>query len=100
MAVYNNKLYFSADDGTHGRELWVYNSTNADIAPTLTMVADIAQGLGSSSPVRPPPRSIASPRARVGVRGCGLMTHQRVRAMLPMPVAITFSANRPHLSQI
>jgi len=50
MAVYNNKLYFSADDGTHGRELWVYDSTNADIAPTLTMVADIAQGLGSSSP--------------------------------------------------
>lgn len=43
--VYNNKLYYSAEDYTHGRELWVYDGINA---PKL--VADIAPGNYSSSP--------------------------------------------------
>ena len=27
LTVYDNKLYFAADDGVHGEELWVYNGT-------------------------------------------------------------------------
>ena len=54
LVVYNNKLYFGADDGTSGMELWVYDGTN-----TPTMVADIRPGICwgwpcSSWPVRPP----------------------------------------------
>ncbi|MCX5684900.1 MAG: PEP-CTERM sorting domain-containing protein [Planctomycetota bacterium] len=32
FAVYNNQLYFSAYDGTHGRELWKFNGDVATIA--------------------------------------------------------------------
>ena len=49
LTVYNNKLYFVANEGTHGAELWVYDGTN-----TPTMVADIKQGSDGSYPVRPP----------------------------------------------
>ncbi len=45
MTVFNNKLYFSADDGTNGRELWVYDGTNPPV-----MVADIFPGVDGSSP--------------------------------------------------
>ena len=44
MAIYDGIVYFSASDGTHGRELWGYNGT------TVKMVADIREGLNSSSP--------------------------------------------------
>ncbi len=42
--LFNSKLYFSADDGTHGRELWVTDGT------TTTMVADTNPGTGDSNP--------------------------------------------------
>ncbi|MCB9098626.1 MAG: tandem-95 repeat protein [Anaerolineales bacterium] len=45
FAVYNGKLYFQANDGTHGNELWVYNGS------TASMVADIYSGNSSSSPL-------------------------------------------------
>ena len=44
LAVFNGKLYFQANDGTNGRELWVYDGTN-----TPSMVHYINSG-GSSSP--------------------------------------------------
>ncbi|MBN2260306.1 MAG: hypothetical protein JW702_07160 [Clostridiales bacterium] len=42
---FNNKLYFSADDGIHGKELWECDATNAPI-----MVADINPGSYDSYP--------------------------------------------------
>jgi ELWxxDGT repeat protein len=45
MAVFQNKLYTQADDGVHGRELWVYDGKNPP-----SMVADINPGAGSGWP--------------------------------------------------
>ncbi len=47
LAVSGGNLYFSANDGMHGRELWV--STDGTAAGTR-MVADINSGPGSSNP--------------------------------------------------
>jgi ELWxxDGT repeat protein len=38
LTVFNGKLYFSADDGTHGRELWCFDGTET------RMVLDINPG--------------------------------------------------------
>src|SRR5690606_30222545 len=45
FCVYINKLFFSADDGVNGKELWVYDGEH-----TPKMVADINTGAGSSHP--------------------------------------------------
>lgn len=45
FAIYNNKLFFAATDGTNGRELWSFDGTNPPV-----MVADIEPGMGDSSP--------------------------------------------------
>lgn len=45
FAIFNSKLYFNANDGTNGQELWVYDGTN-----NPTMVADISAGATSSYP--------------------------------------------------
>jgi len=37
LTIYNGKLYFGANDGIHGRELWAYDPATA----THSMVADI-----------------------------------------------------------
>ena len=42
----NNRLYFAADDGIHGRELWV---TDGSISGT-SMIADLEPGSASSFP--------------------------------------------------
>ncbi|RLB88642.1 MAG: hypothetical protein DRH10_07285, partial [Deltaproteobacteria bacterium] len=42
----NNVLYFTADDGTNGRELWTTDGTSAN----TTMVKDINPGAGGSDP--------------------------------------------------
>ena len=43
--VFNNELYFEANDGTNGNELWKYDGVNAP-----SMIADIYPGSGSSGP--------------------------------------------------
>jgi ELWxxDGT repeat protein len=44
LRVFDNALYFNADDGVHGRELWKYDGT------TTSLVADLNPGSGSSGP--------------------------------------------------
>ncbi|HVV37874.1 MAG TPA: ELWxxDGT repeat protein [Acidimicrobiales bacterium] len=44
--AFNGKLYFAADDGVHGRELWVSDGTSDG----TTMVKDIDPGASSSGP--------------------------------------------------
>jgi len=43
FTVFNNRLYFNADDGVHGRELWVYDGNK------ISLVADL-NPQGSSNP--------------------------------------------------
>jgi ELWxxDGT repeat protein len=45
FTVINNKAYFSASDGIHGGELWVYDGTNLP-----AMIADIRHGPMGSNP--------------------------------------------------
>ena len=45
LTVNNNKLYFSADNGVYGKELWVYDGNNAPV-----MLADIYTGSDGSKP--------------------------------------------------
>ncbi|SLM28453.1 exported hypothetical protein [Desulfamplus magnetovallimortis] len=45
LAVFNNVLYFQANNGINGFELWKYDGTNAP-----TMVADIYSGFSGSDP--------------------------------------------------
>jgi ELWxxDGT repeat protein len=46
LTAFNGLLYFSANDGIHGRELWQSNGTAAG----TTLVADINPGGGGSNP--------------------------------------------------
>lgn len=46
LAYYREKLYFVADNGINGSELWVYDGENA-----ATMVADLNPGSASSHPL-------------------------------------------------
>jgi ELWxxDGT repeat protein len=46
-AVYNNVVYFAANDGTNGNELWKTDGTTAN----TTMLKDIRSGSADSNPV-------------------------------------------------
>jgi ELWxxDGT repeat protein len=45
LTMFNGRLYFSAEDGTYGKELWVYEHY---YAPNI--VADIRNGISGSNP--------------------------------------------------
>ena len=47
MTLANGNVFFSAEDASHGRELWVTRGTTA----TTMLVRDIATGTASSTPV-------------------------------------------------
>ncbi|MDA9176184.1 hypothetical protein N9O95_03760 [Alphaproteobacteria bacterium] len=47
MTEANGKLYFSADDGINGEELWVTDGTSSG----TVMLEDINVGSGSSTPI-------------------------------------------------
>ena len=44
LTVYDGRLFFAADDGEHGRELWAYDTATGEVA----LVADINPGSGSA----------------------------------------------------
>ena len=46
LTVFNNELYFQADDVTYGSELWKYDGTNAP-----SKVEDIRAGSSGSYPI-------------------------------------------------
>ena len=48
LAPVNNTLFFNANDGTNGHELWKTDGTPAGTA----MVKDIISGSGSSAPLK------------------------------------------------
>jgi ELWxxDGT repeat protein len=46
FTIFNGKLYFAAEDGVHGKELWVTDGTTAG----TQLVADINPGINASYP--------------------------------------------------
>jgi ELWxxDGT repeat protein len=44
---FNNKIFFIADDGTHGAELWITDGTQANIVKDINPGADSSLGIGS-----------------------------------------------------
>ncbi len=49
LTVWNNKLFFVADDGVHGKELWSYDGTVASIVADLNLLVS-GSATGSSNP--------------------------------------------------
>ena len=86
--VFNNALYFGADDGTSGNELWKYDGVNAP-----SMVADINPMSNSgSSPV-----SARAPAAHAaaGVTRTRVWARARMPPWLP-PTHARLSDEPPH----
>lgn len=50
LAVLGERLYFAANDGTHGSELWVYDPAAVEGTGAAMLVEDIAGGSASSFP--------------------------------------------------
>ncbi len=50
IITFNNWVYFSADDGIHGRELWMFDPTNTDPSNIPQLAHDIQPGPVGSDP--------------------------------------------------
>jgi ELWxxDGT repeat protein len=79
LTVFGNQLYFSANDGTHGRELWRFNGS------TASMAADIVSG-GAASASNPGEMVVFQDRlyfsADDGIHGCELWVFDGINAQL------------------
>ena len=74
--VFNNKLYFRAQDSVHGFELWSFDGT------TLSMVQDINNGTTSNSDSNPVRAALCTPHARAVERRRSAMAAAAVTAIL------------------
>jgi ELWxxDGT repeat protein len=52
LTIFDNALYFSADDGVHGNELWKYDGTTASLVADINPGKDLLGRGSSSSPSR------------------------------------------------
>lgn len=76
LTVYNGNLFFSADNGTVGNELFKYNGAS------VSLLTDVIPGSASGNPIN----LILSGGFYISVRMMGLMVRKSGRATVTFPV--------------